>query len=234
MKRADQQSGVMASPFTLTKDGFELQFAVNHLAHFLLVHTLLPLLLSSSTPAFHTRVINLTSVGHRNSTVHLDDLESRKTDNYDPFLAYGQSKTANIWFANELNRRYGRLGLHGLAVHPGAIVTPLHRHLPQSIIKAWKSPAIELNGKSVQQGAATTVWAVVSKYLKGKGGLYLENCKVSRQAPEGVNGMSDIFTEGYAKHAFDPEGERRLWSMSCEMARIRNAVCKDVIDHHIF
>lgn len=219
----------MASPFTLTKDGFELHFAVNHLAHFLLVQILLPLLLSSSTPAFHTRLINLTSVGHRTSTPHLDDLESgkTKTDSYDPFLAYSQSKTANIWFANELNRRYGRQGLHGLAVHPGAIATPIQRHLPQSMIKAWKSPLTERNGKSVEQGAATTVWAVISKYLEGKGGLYLENCKVSSQAPEGVNGMSGIFTEGYAEHAFNPEGESRLWSISCEMVGIKDVVCED-------
>ena len=112
-------------------------------------------------------------------------------------------------------------------MHPGAIATPLRRHLPQSTIKAWKSPVIERNGKSLEQGAATTVWAIISKHLEGKGALYLENCKVSSQAPEGVNDISGIFTEGYAEHAFDPEGERRLWSMSCKMAGIRDVDCKD-------
>ena len=174
----------MATPYTRTKDGYELQFAVNHLAHFLLVHKLLPLLLRSSKSVYQSRVINLTSVGHRSSSVQFDDLKLRKpgridnedsnagSDRYNPFIAYSQSKTANIWFANELERRYGKRGLHGLAVHPGAISTSLSRHMSESTLQSFASPMLKSNAKSVEQGAATTVWAVVAESLEGRGGLY--------------------------------------------------------------
>ena len=211
----------MAAPFTLTKDGYELHFGVNHLAHFILTHKLLPLLLRSSTRRFHSRVINITSVGHRSAFIDLDG-STKSGTGYDPFLAYGWSKTANIWVANELERRYGNQGLHGLSVHPGGIATSLQRHLPKYVRDLWTSPEIERNLKSVEQGAATTVFAAVSKSLEGDGALYLENCKVSSPAPAGATGLDAIFVEGFAKHAFNPSAERRLWNISCEMMNVED------------
>jgi NAD(P)-dependent dehydrogenase (short-subunit alcohol dehydrogenase family) len=111
-------AGIMACPQGTTEDGFETQFGTNHLAHFLLFQLLKPTLLASSTPELHSRVVVLSSLGHRSATVDFDDINYNKKE-YTPFGAYGQSKTANIWMANEIERRYGAHGLHGLAVHPG-------------------------------------------------------------------------------------------------------------------
>lgn len=192
-------AGVMASPEGRTADGFETQFGTNHLAHFLLFNLLKPTLLASSTPEFHSRVIVLSSIAHRSSEVHFDNLDL--IGEYDPWIAYGQSKTANIWMANEIERRYGPKHLHAYSLHPGGINTGLQKHVPEEMKKTWaEDDATARSFKSLEQGAATTVWAAVAKELEGKGGKYLEDCQVS--------------TQGYAPWAFDREKEAMLWLKS--------------------
>jgi NAD(P)-dependent dehydrogenase (short-subunit alcohol dehydrogenase family) len=114
----------MACPESQTADGFEAQFGTNHLAHFLLFHLLLPTLLASSTPALASRVVNVSSLGHRSSPVLFDDLDLKRCG-YNKWTAYGQSKTANILMANEIERRYGGQGLHATSLMPGGIMTGL-------------------------------------------------------------------------------------------------------------
>lgn len=153
-------AGVMAvAEQTFTADGHETQFGTNHLAHFLFFQLLKPALLASATPAFPSRVVNLSSSGHRRNAVFFDNL---RLDNgaYEPWTAYAQAKTANIWMANAIERRYGAQNLHGLAVHPGGIWTPLQRHLPAGQVDAWKEmPEVKIMMKSPEQGAATSVLA---------------------------------------------------------------------------
>ena len=129
-------AGIMACPQAKTMDGFESQFGVNHLSHFLLFQLLKPALLASSTAEFQSRVVMVASSGHRNSGVDLDDIMFEHRE-YKPFVAYGQSKTSNIYTANEIERRYGSKGVHGLSLHPGGIKTGLQKHMDQKMVKSW-------------------------------------------------------------------------------------------------
>ena len=206
----------MAPPEGKTADGFEQQFGVNHLAHFTLTALLLPTLLQSSTPSSISRIVALTSVGHRNSTVNFDDINL--TDNYNPWVGYGQSKTANIWMANYIDRVYGPRGVHATSVHPGSVKTALHRHVPPEILEEWsRDPALMAGMLSLEQGAATTIWAATAEVWDGKGGKYLYNCGVGEAA---TNFMS-ILDMGYGPHAFDEEGENRLWDLSCKLTGVK-------------
>jgi NAD(P)-dependent dehydrogenase (short-subunit alcohol dehydrogenase family) len=216
MSIAFASSGVMACPEGQTEDGFETQFGTNHLGHFLLFELLKPALLASSTPQFQSRVVALSSSGHRTSAVHLDDLDLKRSG-YDPWKAYGQSKTANIHMATEIERRYGSKGLHAFALNPGGIRTALQRHMPQQMIDSMSTPQFKMLMKSPEQGAATTVWAAVSKELEGKGGKYLENCSIAGPRPEGEPKPSD---PGYAPHAYDEDNARELWTVSLKMIGI--------------
>ncbi|KAL5382802.1 hypothetical protein DPSP01_006358 [Paraphaeosphaeria sporulosa] len=203
-------AGIMALPHrTLTQDGHEAQFATNHLAHFLLFQLLKPLLLSSASPAFSSRVVALSSLSHRVGTINFDDLTLK--DNYHPFLAYGQSKLANLWMANHITRLYAPQNLFANAVHPGVIFTPLVKHMDAAELEEVRQDEEKMKGiKSVEQGAATTVWAAVGKCWEGKGGKYLENVRVSPPAPEDA----DLIVEGYSKLAYDEAGEKKLWETS--------------------
>jgi NAD(P)-dependent dehydrogenase (short-subunit alcohol dehydrogenase family) len=209
-------AGVMAAPQGRTADGHETHFGTNHLAHFLLIQLLLPTLEASSTPAFASRVVLLSSSAHRLSGVNLDNLNFDREGEakYDPLTAYAQSKTANLLTANELDRRYAPRGVRGLAVHPGLIVTPLMQYLPPDLLKAWAGmPTVANALKSVEQGAATSVWAATAGELEGRGGVYLEDVGVA-----GLAGESPMDWEpGYAAHARDEEMEGRLWERSVEM-----------------
>jgi NAD(P)-dependent dehydrogenase (short-subunit alcohol dehydrogenase family) len=202
---------------TKTVDGFEQQFGVNHLAHYTLTALLLPTLLDSSTPAFASRLIDITSSGHGFHTVNFPDVNF--TDNYNPWTAYGQSKTANIWLANHVDRIFGARGLHANSVHPGAVMTPLAKHLSEEESAAIFAGPMGKKFKAPGQGAATTVWAAVAASLEGKGGLYLADCGLGKPA---VN-AADIADEGFAPHAFDPEGEAKLWELSGELTGVRVA-----------
>jgi len=117
-----------------TADGFETQFGTNHLVHFLLTQLLLPTLQASSTPAFYSRVIVLASSGHRHGGINFHNLNFE--GEYNPWVAYGQSKTANIYTASEVERRYGSKGVHAWSVHPGMIMTGLAKHVPAEMLEA--------------------------------------------------------------------------------------------------
>ncbi|KAF2802285.1 putative short-chain dehydrogenase [Mytilinidion resinicola] len=209
-------AGIMAIPTaTTTADGFEQQFGVNHLAHFTLTALLLPILLRSSTPAFNSRVIAVTSSAHRYSTIRFADVNLASS--YDPWLAYGQSKTANIWMATHIDRIYGPRGVHAVAVHPGGALTALHQNVPAEMIAAWGAdPNMMASMMAPDQGAATTTWAAVAGVWEGKGGKYLSECGVGGPAKD----LGSVLDPGYGPYAFDREGEERLWDVSCEMARV--------------
>lgn len=204
----------MACPESSTKDGFEAQFGTNHVAHFLLFELLRPLLLASSTPDLNSRVVTVSSTGHRTAPVFLDDLDLKK-QGYSPWVAYGQSKTANILMAVEIERRYGPEGLHATSVMPGGIMTGLQIHVDVALMESWKDPEIQKHMKSTGQGAATTIWAAVGKEWEGKGGKYLDNCAVCSEAPPD----SQMTDPGYRKWAIDPETAEKLWDVSLELTK---------------
>ena len=200
-------AGVMACPFETTKDGFELQFGSNHLGHFLMTCLIAPTLVQGA-PA---RVVSLSSMGHHRGPVDFDDPNFERRP-YDKWLAYGQAKTANILFAVELERRLGPRGVHAYAVHPGVIMTDLARHLVPEDLEEMRERAAargtELKLKSVEAGAATSVYAATAPELEGRGALYLEDCHVAEvddreNAPCGVR-----------SYALDPDAAKRLWALS--------------------
>ena len=202
-------AGIMAAPYVKTADGFESQFGTNHLAHFLFFTLLKDTLVASSTPEFHSRVVNVSSSGHMAGEVQFDDYNFEKTD-YTPFAGYGQSKTANIYMANGIEKRYGSKGLHGLSLHPGGIWSGLQKFIPPETMAQWKSrPNVENILKSTEQGAATTVLAAVGKEYEGKGRLYLEDCGTAEPTEDG--------SAGYMAYAFDEEKEARLWTDSLKI-----------------
>jgi len=134
-------AGVMHTPKGQTADGFETQFGSNFLAHYLLFNLLKPMLLASAGPGFASRVVIVSSSGHRICGVNFDDLNFEKRS-YDGWLSYGQSKTAGIYMANEINRRYGPRNLHGLSLHPGSIFSGLQKTVPNAMKEQWKQDAV--------------------------------------------------------------------------------------------
>ncbi|EGY14655.1 hypothetical protein VD0002_g5962 [Verticillium dahliae] len=213
-------AGVMATPEWKTEDGFEAQFGTNHLGHFLLFQLLKPDLLAASTPDFQSRVVSVASSAHRYSKVRLDDFNFEK-DPYEPWTAYGQSKTANIYFANEVERRYGSKGLHGLSLHPGIIQTNLSQYLSKEVLASFATNDALIKGmKSVGQGAATTIYAALSNEWEGRGGRYLSNL-----AEEGPAEISEHWLQsevGYAPWAYDEEAAKELWEKSNKLVGIED------------
>ncbi|PVH98912.1 NAD(P)-binding protein [Periconia macrospinosa] len=207
-------AGIMAVPFSKTKDGFESQFGTNHVGHFLLFQLVKDALLSSATSEFPSRVVSVSSIGHRFGSVRLDDFNFEKSD-YSEWTSYGQAKTANIWFANYIERHYGSRHLHAASLHPGGIWTNLGTHLDPELWKAYDTPEYRAYFKSAEQGAATQVYAAVSEEWKDKGGKYLSNCAV--QEPYGTTGVHPSHDDGFEKWAYDVEGEERLWEESLEL-----------------
>jgi NAD(P)-dependent dehydrogenase (short-subunit alcohol dehydrogenase family) len=210
-------AGVMATPFSCTIDHFEMQFGTNHLGHFLLVNRIAPLIRKGG------RVINLSSAGHRFANVDLEDPNFDRTD-YDPFVAYGRSKTANILFAVAFDQRHRERGVRAAAVHPGVIHTELGRYVDPSAIENLikqmnEQLAAEGKGpfewKTVPQGAATSVWAGVVAPAGEIGGHYCENCHVGKIVPDAVPISSA--SEGVRGYALDPRGAEALWKKSEEM-----------------
>ena len=211
-------AGIMALPEVhKTADGFEAQFGTNHLAHFLLFQLLKPTLLASSTRSFNSRVVALSSSGHRAGGVQSDNYGFEK-GGYTPWAAYGQSKTANIYMANEIERRYGAKGLHGLSVMPGGIMTGLQVHIPDDVKEDWsKSEEVGNYMKSPEQGASTTIYAALSKDWEGKGGKYLEDCDVAEES------MSNSpLALGHAPHAYNEQGEKQLWADSLKFVGLKD------------
>ncbi len=207
-------AGVMATPFGHTSDGFETQFGTNHLGHFVLVNRIAPLMKSGS------RLVNLSSAGHRFANVDLDDPNFERTQ-YEPFVAYGRSKTANILFSVAFDQRHRQRGVRATAVHPGGIATELGRHvgsgriqqmieqINQQLAKEGKAP---FQWKTIAQGAATSVWAGVVAPAGEVGGRYCENCHVGTLVPE--NATLGLGSEGVRAYALDPETAEALWAKS--------------------
>lgn len=205
-------AGVMGCPEGRTADGFETQFGTNHLGHFTLTARLMPLLLAADRP----RVVTLSSGGHRISDVELDDPNFERAD-YDPWIAYGRSKSANARFAAELARRHSKR-LISVSVHPGAIVTNLGRHLTPEMIERLMARRAEneaegngggLRFKSVEAGAATQVWAATAVEVAGHNGAYLADCGPTVVGPGETGRMA---------YLDDAETSTRLWALSEELA----------------
>jgi len=206
-------AGVMACPRGTTADGFETQFGTNHLGHFVLVNHLLPLLKPGS------RIVMLSSLAHRFGDVDLDDPNFEHTP-YREFLAYGRSKTANVLFAVELDRRLRDAGIRATAVHPGGIQTELSRHVtPEVAAQLRARQAADPNSseaqvtqravrKSVPQGAATSVWCAAVADADRIGGRYCEDC--------GVAAIDDdpLASTGVASYALDGVRAKALWALS--------------------
>jgi NAD(P)-dependent dehydrogenase (short-subunit alcohol dehydrogenase family) len=208
-------AGIMALPkLEYTKDGFEMQFGVNHLAHFLLFELLKPALLASASPEFSSRVVNISSSAHHVASINESgDYNFEKTE-YNDWVSYGQSKTANIYMANEIERRYGSRGLHATSVHPGMIATALMQHMDPAMVESFKSnEEMYKVMKSPEQGAATTVWAAIGQEWETKGGEYLAECGKTTRG----NDNHEIGGVGFAGHAYDAEKEARLWKDSLKM-----------------
>ena len=210
-------AGVMATPFGHTTDGFEMQFGTNHLGHFVLINRIAPLLRPGG------RVITLSSSGHRFSNVDLDDPNFAHTP-YDPFVAYGRSKTANILFSVAFDQRHRERGVRTAAVHPGGIQTELGRHLDPGQLQGMldqmnKQLAAEgkapFQFKTIPQGAATSVWAGVVAPADQIGGRYCENCHLGHIVPDHVT-ISAI-SEGVRGYALDPKAAEALWKKSEEL-----------------
>jgi len=210
-------AGVMATPFGKTEDGFETQFGTNHLGHFVFVNRIAKLIKDGG------RLVNLSSSGHRFSNVDLKDPNFESTP-YEPFVAYGRSKTANILFAVAFDQRHRERGVRAAAVHPGGIQTELGRHmdpahLEQMVNQINEQAAAEGKGpfqfKTVPQGAATSVWAAVVAPAEEVGARYCENCHVSDVVADDARlGMLD---EGVRGYALDPQNAAALWKKSEEL-----------------
>jgi NAD(P)-dependent dehydrogenase (short-subunit alcohol dehydrogenase family) len=215
-------AGIMAIPdLQLTEDGHEKQFGVNHLSHFLFFQLLKPALLAGSTPEFASRVVNVSSSSHRFTGIFASDNYDFQKGGYDKWLAYGQSKTANVYMTNEIDRRYGARGLHGLSIHPGYIPTGLMQYVPEEEVKimsAQLGPEILRSMKNTEQGAATQVWAAIGKEWEGKGGKYLADVAESGPGPD-IQDMSSPLT---AKHTYNAAEEARLWKDSLKMVGLED------------
>lgn len=203
-------AGIMACPKSATANGFEMQFGTNHLGHFVFVNRIASLLQPGG------RLVNLSSSGHRFSDVNLADPNFEATD-YTPFGAYGRSKTANILFAVEFDRRHKARGVRGVAVHPGGIQTELGRHLGYEQIEALVKQVNEQNAaaglpafqwKTIPQGAATSLWAGVRAPAEEVGGRYCEDCHLAE--PEN----DDAVMRGVRAYALDADNAKALWAKS--------------------
>jgi NAD(P)-dependent dehydrogenase (short-subunit alcohol dehydrogenase family) len=207
-------AGVMALPERqLSAEGWELQFATNHLGHFALAIGLHDAL----ADAGDARIVSLSSRGHLRSPVVFDDINFRSRP-YDPWLAYGQSKTANVLFAVEATRRWGSEGITANAVHPGAIAeTNLARYMDRAVLADLRTSG-SYKYKTVGQGAATTVLVATSPQLEGIGGRYFEDCNEARVVdPEAADVTSS--PDGVAMYALDPGNAKRLWELSLDAVR---------------
>jgi NAD(P)-dependent dehydrogenase (short-subunit alcohol dehydrogenase family) len=210
-------AGVMATPFGKTADGFETQFGTNHLGHFVLVNRIASLMKPGS------RLVNLSSAGHRYADVDLADPNFERGA-YDPWAAYGRSKTANILFAVEFDRRHKGSGIRATAVHPGGIHTELSRHIGEegtkqlmerinAATRAAGEPDFKF--KTIPQGAATTVWAGIVAAAGEVGGRYCEDCHVAELEPNPAK------RAGVKPYALDPENAKALWAKSEDMVSER-------------
>jgi NAD(P)-dependent dehydrogenase (short-subunit alcohol dehydrogenase family) len=216
-------AGIMATPLTRDARGYESQFSANHLGHFQLTVRLWPALCKAQ----RARVVSLSSRAHQLAGIDFSDPNFQHRA-YDRWQAYGQSKTANVLFAVELDRRGKASGIRAFAVHPGAILTDLGRHMTDEELRSYgisldsrraipagKSVAEGGDFKTVEQGAATSVWCATSPQLAGMGGVYCQDVDV---APILQDGSTSNF--GVRPYAIDPEAATRLWTLSEELTGV--------------
>ncbi|HEY8996426.1 MAG TPA: SDR family NAD(P)-dependent oxidoreductase [Edaphobacter sp.] len=208
-------AGVMATPFGKTKDGFETQFGTNHLGHFVFANRIAKLIKDGG------RLVNLSSAGHRYSDVVLDDINFEKSE-YQPFIAYGRSKTANILFSVGFDARHKARGVRATAVHPGGIRTELGRHMSEDqfngLLENLKKQREEaglppFEFKTIPQGSATSVWAAVVAPADAVGAHYCEDCHVAKMVAPNENVMGG----GVYSYALDPANAEALWKKSEEL-----------------
>ena len=208
-------AGIMACPETRVGDGWEAQFAVNHIGHFVLTNELTPYLKNAGG----ARVVCLSSTAHKISPIRWDDIHY-KNGGYDKWRAYGQSKTANALFARALNRRLAGEGVQAFSVHPGGIMTPLQRHLEteEMVALGWIDESGEVAEgaksffKTPEQGCATTLWCATSPLLADRGGEYCENCDIAELGGEDSPRYAQV-----APWAADDEAAERLWLATEDM-----------------
>ena len=205
-------AGIMACPLSRTAAGWETQFGVNHLGHMILTTSLLPALRAAQG----ARVVTLSSTGHIVSDVHWEDPNFQRHD-YDKWLAYGQSKTADSLFAVGLDMREKDNGIRAFAVHPGGIMTDLQRHLgnEEMAVLGWTNPDGTMSEraakmfKSPEAGASTSIFAATSPLLEGIGGVYCEDCDVADLDNENSQRYEHV-----RPYAIDTDAADRLWAMS--------------------
>lgn len=207
-------AGIMATPFGHTSDGFELQFGTNVLGHYVLVNRLAPLMHAGA------RLVVLSSNAHRMADVDLDDPNFASTP-YDPWVAYGRSKTGNALLAVAFDARHRARGVRAASVHPGAILTELTRNMDAAVFEASFAGMMEqhvtlgnppFEPKSPAQGAATTVWAGIVADADVVGGRYCEDCQVGVLLPAGAT--VSAFAPGVLAYAIDPAGAEALWTLA--------------------
>jgi NAD(P)-dependent dehydrogenase (short-subunit alcohol dehydrogenase family) len=208
-------AAVMAAPLTRVGDGWESQFAINHLGHYVLANLLWPALVADGG----ARVVALSSTGHKLSGIRFDDPQF--TTGYDKWLAYGQAKTADSLFAVHLDALGAPHGVRAFAAHPGGIMTPLQRHLPREemIASGWMTEdgTVSDRFKTPEQGAATATWAATSPALDGLGGVYCEDCDIAEPT---VAGTPEARIAGVDAHAIDRDDAARLWALSAELTGV--------------
>lgn len=208
-------AAIMANPLTRDARGYESQFATNHLGHFHMTARLWPLL---KVAGAGTRVVVLSSIGHAGKGFDLGDVNFDRRE-YQKWAAYAQAKSANALFAIHLDMLGAPLGIRAFSVHPGGIKTPLQRHLTmeEQIAMGWYKPDGSLIDifKTVEQGAATSVWCATSPMLDGKGGVYCEDCDI---APMWTEGMSPY--AGVRPHITDAALAAKLWALSENMTGV--------------
>jgi NAD(P)-dependent dehydrogenase (short-subunit alcohol dehydrogenase family) len=206
-------AGVMTTPFGRTEDGFETQFGINHLGHFVLVNRLSSLIRPGG------RVVVVASSGHHFSDVDLEDPDYERTP-YDEMQAYGRAKTANILFAVEFDRRNKHRGIRATSLHPGGIHTELGRYttaevgarMMKPVKELMASGAFKMKWKTLEQGAATSVWAGVVADADEVGGRYCEDCQVAVVKDDGHAAQG-----GVRSYALDPQRAKALWTKSEQM-----------------
>ena len=210
-------AGIMACPEMRTSQGWELQFAVNQIGHFVLTKGLLPLMQKANG----ARLVALSSTGHKISGIRWDDIHFKSSD-YDKWAAYGQSKTAGSLLAVEVDKRMQDSGIRAFGVHPGGIMTPLQRHLEteEMVALGWMNEDGEPTErvakmfKSPTQGASTSLWAATSPQLDDIGGVYCEDCEVAKRQDDSDKNARFI---GVADWAVDSEEASRLWDETEKM-----------------
>jgi NAD(P)-dependent dehydrogenase (short-subunit alcohol dehydrogenase family) len=204
-------AGVMATPEGKTSDGFEMQIGTNHIGHFALFKGLIPALKAGKAKlGKNSRVVSVGSLAHARGGLDLSDIHWRTRD-YNKWLSYGQSKTANHLFSVELTKRYQSEGIISNSLHPGVIKTNLGRHeTEEDKLSATASP-IKFNYKTIPQGASTQVWAAVNPDFENKGGLYLNDTQIGKEST-----IEEIMKNqaGYLPQALDAETATKLWELT--------------------